>query len=222
MNVIKCEICGGSELLKDGGVFVCQYCGTKYTLEEARKLLGTVKIDKSDDIANLKTLAERSMKNGDFINAGSYYKELLRELPNDANTVFYSAYTSAKASKDTITSCDNLVAAFETAIELNSKSNSNALCEKVYPLLDLVISYCDDEALRITSSPNFNYYAAQKPLEALGDVGFDVERSLLKYFPSNSPCVSKVRRSIIVFLDTLGGYCYSKQFIKQEKKRLGK
>ena len=44
MKQIKCEMCGGNDLVKQDGVFVCQSCGCKYTLEEARKLMveGTV------------------------------------------------------------------------------------------------------------------------------------------------------------------------------------
>lgn len=34
-----CELCGGDNLVKDGDYFVCQGCGTKYTLEQARKLM---------------------------------------------------------------------------------------------------------------------------------------------------------------------------------------
>lgn len=37
MPKLACEICG-SDLVKDEGVFVCQGCGAKYTLEEARQL----------------------------------------------------------------------------------------------------------------------------------------------------------------------------------------
>lgn len=39
MKRVNCEVCGGSDILKDKGVFVCQSCGCKYSLEEARKLL---------------------------------------------------------------------------------------------------------------------------------------------------------------------------------------
>ena len=35
MKPLKCEICGSSELTKKDGMFVCDYCGTKYTIEEA-------------------------------------------------------------------------------------------------------------------------------------------------------------------------------------------
>ena len=46
MKAIQCEVCGSNEMTKKDGVFQCDYCGTKYTLEEVRKLLisGSVSI----------------------------------------------------------------------------------------------------------------------------------------------------------------------------------
>lgn len=46
MKKICCELCGSNDFVKDGGMFVCQSCGTKYTLEEAKKLMieGTVEV----------------------------------------------------------------------------------------------------------------------------------------------------------------------------------
>ena len=38
MKALTCEMCGSTDLIKDGGVFVCQSCGTKYTVEEAKKM----------------------------------------------------------------------------------------------------------------------------------------------------------------------------------------
>lgn len=39
---IVCELCEGTEFVKDGGMFVCQGCGTKYTAEEARAMMKEV------------------------------------------------------------------------------------------------------------------------------------------------------------------------------------
>ena len=39
MKQFVCEMCGSSDLLKQDGLFVCQSCGTKYTTEDAKKLL---------------------------------------------------------------------------------------------------------------------------------------------------------------------------------------
>ncbi len=34
-----CEICGGEDIIKEGGIFVCHTCGGKYSLEEVKKLI---------------------------------------------------------------------------------------------------------------------------------------------------------------------------------------
>ena len=39
MRQLKCEICGGADLIKQEGAFACQTCGIKYSVEEARKML---------------------------------------------------------------------------------------------------------------------------------------------------------------------------------------
>ena len=61
MKTLKCEMCGGNQLLKQDGVFVCQNCGTQYTVEEAKKMMiegtvdvqGTVTINKKEEIAKI-------------------------------------------------------------------------------------------------------------------------------------------------------------------------
>ena len=46
MQAIKCELCGSNQLIKKDGFFQCEHCDTKYTLEEAKKLIvsGTVEV----------------------------------------------------------------------------------------------------------------------------------------------------------------------------------
>ena len=68
MKALTCEMCGSTNLIKDDGVFVCQSCGTKYSVEEAKKMMvegtvnveGTIKIDKSDELQNLYEIARRA------------------------------------------------------------------------------------------------------------------------------------------------------------------
>ena len=36
---LTCELCGSTNFVKDAGLFVCQGCGMKYTLEEAQRLM---------------------------------------------------------------------------------------------------------------------------------------------------------------------------------------
>ena len=55
MKRLTCEMCGSTDLIKQDGVFVCQTCGCKYSIEEAKKMMvegtvdvsgSTVKVDK--------------------------------------------------------------------------------------------------------------------------------------------------------------------------------
>lgn len=45
MKKIVCELCDSTEFAKDGGMFVCQGCGTKYTPEEAKGMMKEVEGD---------------------------------------------------------------------------------------------------------------------------------------------------------------------------------
>ncbi len=45
MKKIVCELCEGMEFAKDGGMFICQGCGTKYTAEEAKAMMKEVEGD---------------------------------------------------------------------------------------------------------------------------------------------------------------------------------
>ena len=42
MKKIVCELCEGTEFTKEGGMFVCQGCGTKYSVEEAKSMMREV------------------------------------------------------------------------------------------------------------------------------------------------------------------------------------
>jgi uncharacterized Zn finger protein (UPF0148 family) len=82
MKKLTCEMCGSTNLVKQDGMFVCQDCGTKYSVEEAKKMMiegtvevaGTVKIDRSDNYNNLVQLARDAIADGRFDSAYSNCK----------------------------------------------------------------------------------------------------------------------------------------------------
>ena len=101
MKPLVCEMCGSSDLMKTDGVFVCQSCGTKYSVEEAKKMMisgtvkvtGTVKIDKSEELENLYKLARRARETNDFSQAAKYYDLILQKGDSDSwEAYFYSDY----------------------------------------------------------------------------------------------------------------------------------
>lgn len=85
MRAIVCELCGSNDLVKDGSVYVCQHCGTKYTTEEARKLLveasvtvvGPIGVDGIAGVDNLLRRASDFEGRGDYERAIEYYDRVL-------------------------------------------------------------------------------------------------------------------------------------------------
>ena len=73
--------------LKTECFFVCQSCGTKYEIEEAKKLLvdvsgSRVVLDDSTQVDNLYVLARHAKANSDWSNASKYYEQILLKKPN--------------------------------------------------------------------------------------------------------------------------------------------
>ena len=107
MKSLVCEMCSSHDLVKQDGMYVCQACGTKYTVEEAKKLMieGTVdvtgsvvQIDNTNKIETLLENARRSSAKEDWEAAAHYY-DMVEEIdPKNIEAIFYSAYGKAKAS----------------------------------------------------------------------------------------------------------------------------
>ncbi len=86
MKQLTCEMCGGTDLLKQDGVFVCQSCGTKYSVEEAKKMMvegvvdvsgSTVKVDNSESINNYYKIAEQAYESHNLKEAESYCNKII-------------------------------------------------------------------------------------------------------------------------------------------------
>lgn len=86
MQAIKCELCGSNQLIKKDGYYQCEYCGTKYTLEEARKLIvsGTVEVVKGNaEKERILENAETFLKIGQIDKAIAEYYKITENYPNE-------------------------------------------------------------------------------------------------------------------------------------------
>ena len=106
MKQLTCEMCGSTELVKDGGFFVCQTCGTKYSVEEAKKMMiegtvdvqGTVKVDNSAFVEKYLANARRAKQKEDWSETEKYYNMVEQNDPTNIEAIFYSSYGKAKTS----------------------------------------------------------------------------------------------------------------------------
>lgn len=106
--LLKCEICGSTDFVKNDGMFVCQKCQMKYTAEEAKKMMteftvdvtgSTIKVDTSGELANLYQIARRAKDDNNAENAAKYYDMILIKDPTSWEAYFYVVYFKAMECK---------------------------------------------------------------------------------------------------------------------------
>lgn len=91
MKQLTCEMCGSNDLLKQDGVFVCQTCGTKYSVEEAKKMMvegtvevaGTVKVDNTASIENYLKIAKTAYSSQNQAEAENYANKVIEIAPDN-------------------------------------------------------------------------------------------------------------------------------------------
>ena len=104
MQKIKCEICGSTDLIKQNGSFVCQSCGTAYSVEEAQKILqgqkvdvsgSVVKIDTKPDIAHLLNSAHLHLRRNNLWAAADAFETVLKKDSSNWEATFFSVYCAS-------------------------------------------------------------------------------------------------------------------------------
>lgn len=106
MKKLMCEMCGSTDLVKQDSVFVCQACGCKYSVEEARKMMmegtvevrGTVTVDNSSVVEKYLANARRALNKQDWEEVEKYYNLVEQNSTNNMEAEFFSSYGKAMLS----------------------------------------------------------------------------------------------------------------------------
>lgn len=107
MKKLVCELCGSDDIVKQEGCFVCQQCGTKYSLEEAKRMMMeggdaapgiTVKVDNTSFVERYLQNARRAKAKEDWEETEKYYNMVEQNEPTNIEAVFYSAYGKARTA----------------------------------------------------------------------------------------------------------------------------
>lgn len=109
----------------EDGFFVCSQCGTKYTLEEVKKMLGTGIRDKSKEIENWLVIARREGNDGNAANAAKYYGMVLEQEPQNWEAYFFQRFHQVNKCKvsQIPDSIDMLKRSIVTTADLIDKSS---------------------------------------------------------------------------------------------------
>lgn len=120
MKAMKCELCGSNDLIKKDGLYECQYCQTKYTPDEAKKLLveitGEVTVKNMGDIDSYLKLAQSANEAKNYKDTENYCNKILEIDINNYETWLMKG--SAVGWQSTIANIRTLesVKCFENAI----------------------------------------------------------------------------------------------------------
>ncbi len=156
MKAIKCEMCGSNNLVKQNDLFVCQSCGTKYSTEEAKKLMVEIKVDKSDEVEKLYQLARVARNDCDTVSAAKYYEQIKVLCPDDWEAAFFSLYFrlyqcrifQIKSSANTL---NNSLSTVCQLVLLIKDNNKKAMVDAVLEILVYVQAFAktmDESALK--------------------------------------------------------------------------
>ena len=179
MKAIVCEMCGSQDLVKQGGFYVCQNCGTKYSTEEAKKLMvevagtvdvsgSTVQIDNSSFVEKYLQNARRAKQKEDWEEAEKYYNMVEQNDPNNIEAIFYSAFSKAK----TTLALDDFLkrkAAFNSFQKSISIIDDNYDIAKEAETKDLLLKMSSDllkmtsESFTVVPDPNVIYGMGSSP-----------------------------------------------------------
>lgn len=194
MKQLTCEMCGSTDLIKQDGVFVCQSCGCKYSVEEAKKLIidgtvdvsgSTVKIDNSAEVEYLNDKLNRSVEIKDYDSMLSISDELLRINKDNPDALFIYGYALACIDE---TSINETVVYAREALTLqyrivgeNEKfyDFATTVLTKLYKLINV----CYEDYVNGTYSQSYQTNqenSQQKAIEEYARTGKKQETSLLE------------------------------------------
>ena len=173
-------MCESNDFLKEDGVFVCQSCGTKYSVEEAKKMIGTTEINATAQIGNtgkldnLYKLARKAKDEGNIDKAAQYYEQIYIEDLNNWEAAFYSAYFSSMLCQERgetdkaiflLRDCiDSVMDIIKNTIE-NKEAQEAAVKEVAVNAEDLCIKFMNTIKSELDNF-NLNYFDSMNTLNA--------------------------------------------------------
>lgn len=227
MQAMVCELCGSTNIVKKDDMFQCQHCGAKYSVEEAKKLIGSVK-SVNNQTEKYLTLARRAKEKNNAENAAKYYELVLLENPMSWEAAFYTVYFKAMECRiidiesavysvannisgtirlihDTVTSGEQAEAVTEvitrSAVIVNKFATAAMNLYNSFSQVDGVRSECSDHIV------------------AAGSILNQLENGLKSYFTGNKQSIVEVQKLQLSYISNYAKM-YNKEYRNAEINRL--
>ena len=227
MAAIVCEICGSNDIQKQDGFFVCQHCGTKYNLEEAKKLIGTVQVDKSQETEKLLVLARRAREDNNYENAEKYYGMVLQDDPNNWEAAFFQVlYHSmqckimniSSAAYDVANSMDSTLKLISELGDENERKDAvKTVCSYAITSANILANGAENH-YRNHSSVNGAHTECSRRIVASKSIFSELEKALKKY-NCDGDTIEFVQKELNSFLAKRKSY-FNNNYFNTETSRL--
>ena len=172
---LVCEICEGTNLIKEDGAFICQGCGCRYSIEEAKKLMVDIQQDETESVPsnespklkNLYTLARRAKTDNNTDSALNYYEQIVIENPNDWEASFYCVYYKALDSSianmtySLNTLSNSLPSIYELLNALPEEKQQSAFMEVTQKVAEISDNY---------KTAAYNFWEKHKTVDGISDM----------------------------------------------------
>lgn len=169
MKAIVCEMCNSNDFVKEDGMFVCQHCGTKYTVEEAKRMMidgtvdvqGTVKVDNSSFVEKYLANARRAKQKEDWKDSEKYYNLVEQNDPANIEAIFYSSFARVKLAlleaetKDKRKSAFNPMIKGVSVIDDNYDASNPEHYKLLFQILDDIIGLYYSNIVPTTHLQNY-------------------------------------------------------------------
>ena len=137
MKKLTCMLCGSTDFKKEGSEFICNGCGSSYSLDEAKKMMvegtvdvqGTVKIDQEDTIKNYLEMAKISVESEDIAGVENYTTKILELDPNNYEAWVYKAKMAGWGSSISNDKTKAAIVAAQKAISLAPDNDKTKIAD---------------------------------------------------------------------------------------------
>ena len=132
MKQLKCELCESTDFVKQDGMFVCQSCGTKYSLEEAKKMMsgGESSSESPKMIENYMSMAKNALDAGNNEEAVNYCNKIIEVDPTSYEAWFIKGKAVGWQSTLGNPRIPETINAFANALDNCPDDQKNELGEK--------------------------------------------------------------------------------------------